>query len=77
MRARLFTVLLGLAPIPHSYLPESHPFYNESVTQYPFDPEGGRALLESVGWTDPDEDGLRTNAGDRESIPPGTPLRFS
>jgi len=39
-----------------SYVPSSHPLYNPGVQQYDFDLLKANALLESVGWQDPDND---------------------
>lgn len=39
-----------------TYVPAVHPLANPDVPTYPFDPGAGAALLEEVGWIDPDGD---------------------
>ena len=71
------TLLHGRSPVLDSYLPPEHPIYaDDLVTQYPYDPEKGQALLEEAGWIDDDEDGIR-EADDVEGIRDGTELAFS
>ena len=41
--------------------------YNDDVAQYPYDPEGARALLEEAGWS-VGEDGIYRKGDDRLSI---------
>lgn len=48
-----------------SFLPPNHPFYagdNPDFQRYPYDPEKGRVLLESAGWTLPSGAEVRVNA---------------
>ena len=70
-------VLFGKSSVPDSYLPEQHPLFDPNVTKYPFDPEGGMALLDEVGWIDADgnPETPRTASGVPE-VPDGTPLSF-
>jgi peptide/nickel transport system substrate-binding protein len=50
----------GLAEVPPAYAPAAHPAYTAAaVTQYPFDPARGQALLDQAGWQDHDGDGVR------------------
>ncbi len=51
-----------------TYHPDS-PWADPSVKPWPFDPAEARRLLDEVGWTDRDRDGVR----DRD----GTPFRFT
>lgn len=56
-----------------SFLPSNHPFYagdNPEFTRYPYDPQKGRALLNSVGWTLPAGAAVRVDAE-------GEQLRFT
>lgn len=45
-----------------TFLPKTHWAYGGNITDYAYDPEAGKALLEEAGWTDPDGDGVRQNA---------------
>ena len=52
-----------------SFLPSNHPFYagnDPEFQRYPYDPEKGRALLESAGWTLPAGASYRVNAKEEE-----------
>lgn len=47
-----------------SFLPANHPLYagnDPEFQHYPYDPEKGQALLDSVGWTLPDGADVRVN----------------
>ena len=70
------TVLSGLSRVIDSYLPPEHPGYADGLTEYPYDPEKGQALLEEMGWLDADNDGVRA-AKDVEGVLDGTPLEFT
>ena len=70
------TVLYGRSSVISSYLPPKHPYYADSLAEYPYDPEQGRALLEEIGWVDSDDDGVR-EAKDVEGVSDGTPLEFT
>jgi ABC-type transport system substrate-binding protein len=50
-----------------TFLPRTHWAYGGEVTDYAYDVEAGKALLEEAGWTDADGDGIRANA-DGESL---------
>ena len=70
-------LLLGKSVVIHSYIPAEHPVYNPDVKQWPYDPEAAMALLEEMGWTDDDGDGVRECHGcDVEGAVDGTPLAF-
>jgi peptide/nickel transport system substrate-binding protein len=67
----------GLSEVIHTYLPSNHPFFNDSVKQYPYDPAAAQALLDEMGWTDEDGNGVREcNGCDVEGAEDGTPLAF-
>ncbi|MBN2391949.1 MAG: peptide ABC transporter substrate-binding protein [Anaerolineae bacterium] len=70
------TVLYGLSSVLDSYLPLGYPYYAGDLTEYPYDPEQGQALLEEMGWVDSDSDGVR-KAKDVEGVLDGTPLEFT
>ncbi len=49
----------GMGVVADAYLPPDHPLYDpDRITHWPYDPQAGRALLEEVGWTDEDGDGV-------------------
>jgi peptide/nickel transport system substrate-binding protein len=69
------TVLYGRSIVISTYIPPEHPLYAEGLTEYPYDPEKGKALLEEMGWMDSDGDGVREAKG-VEGIADGTLLEF-
>lgn len=70
-------LLLGMSVVIHSYIPAEHPVYNPDVKQYPYDTAASMALLDEMGWTDADGDGIREcNGCDVEGAEDGTPLAF-
>jgi len=53
-------VALGRSIVPESYAAPDHPLYPvEDLTEHPYDPAAGRALLDELGWRDTDGDGVR------------------
>ncbi len=68
-------VTFGKSLVIHSYIPEAHPQYNPDVKQWPYDVAAANALLEEVGWTDTDGDGVREAVG-VEGVDDGTLLAF-
>ena len=50
---------LGLSPIAHAYIPTSHPLYQDSINQWPYDVGAANQLLDETGFTDSDGDGIR------------------
>jgi len=50
------TVLFGLTGVPDTYIPASHPLYNEAAPPYPYDPEQAAIILDQIGWQDVDND---------------------
>ena len=69
-------LLYGRSIIPASYIPPVHPMYNPDLEVLPYDPEGAMALLEEMGWTDTNGDGVRECNGCGIAAD-GTPLAFT
>jgi len=44
------------AKVPVSFLPPSHPDFDQSLQIIPYDPEKGMQLLDEIGWRDDDQD---------------------
>ncbi|MBN1262666.1 MAG: hypothetical protein JXB35_18435, partial [Anaerolineae bacterium] len=70
------TVLYGRSNVIGSYFPPDHPYYAADLTEYPYDREKGKALLEEMGWVDSNADGVR-EAKDVDDISDGTRLEFT
>ncbi len=70
-------LLYGRSQVLDSYLPPGHPLFDaELVRRYRHDPDAGMTLLEELGWTDEDGDGIREAHG-VEGIRENTPLEFT
>jgi peptide/nickel transport system substrate-binding protein len=82
-KALVDQLLNGVAEVPAAYLSSRHPYYAaEAITQYPFDPAQGRALLDETGWIDRDGDGIRDDGRRKLSLnyvsgPEDSPFRES
>jgi peptide/nickel transport system substrate-binding protein len=71
------TLMHGRATLLTTYVPPAHPLSASSViTTYPHDPEKGMQILEELGWTDENEDGVREARG-VDGVRNGTRLSFS
>ncbi len=55
-------ILFGRSEVIHSYIPSVHPLYPEGLTEWPYDVDAANALLDEVGWTDGDGDGIREHS---------------
>lgn len=55
--------LQGQGVVAHSPIQPDSWAHDASVTQYPYDPDRARALLDSAGWIDTDGDGVRDKDG--------------
>lgn len=68
-QALIDQLLSGVGEVPAVYLPAAHPlFAADLVTEYPHDAARGQQLLEAVGWTDVNRDGVRERGGERLSL---------
>lgn len=62
-------LLFGRSEVIHTYIPSVHPLYpTEGLTEYPYDPEAGNALLDEAGFVDTNGDGFRES-------PDGSPFK--
>jgi peptide/nickel transport system substrate-binding protein len=67
----------GRSEVIHTYLPSNHPLFNDSVKEWNYDPAAAQALLDDMGWTDENGDGVRECHGcNVEGAEEGTPLAF-
>lgn len=57
----------GAAVVQNTYTASDHPLYagDDKVTLYPFDPDKGKEVLASLGWTDSDGDGILDNGTEK------------
>jgi peptide/nickel transport system substrate-binding protein len=65
----------GQSIVIDNYIPPQHPLYNTDVKHYDFDVAAASALLEEVGWTDPDGDPATPRVAQGVAgVPDGTEL---
>ena len=66
------------ASIPLSYIPSGHPYLNENLEPYTFNPQRGMQLLDASGWKNLTQDSQTTRvAANINGIKDGAPLVFS
>jgi peptide/nickel transport system substrate-binding protein len=74
-QALVDTILFGQSIVINNYIPPQHPLYNPDVKVREYDPEGGAALLDEVGWKDDDGDPATPRVAQGvANVPDGTPL---
>jgi peptide/nickel transport system substrate-binding protein len=56
-------LLLGLPKVPASFWDALSYYNNPPLTNYPYDPEAAKALLDEAGWVDANGDGVREKDG--------------
>lgn len=49
----------GVAPVMDTYVPPDHPLFNPDTPRYPYNPAAANQLLDEVGWTGRNPQGMR------------------
>ena len=71
-------IFYGKAVELNTYLPPSHPLYNQSAPAYAYDPQAAGELLTSAGWIDSDgQPGTARISQGVPGVPDGTSLSFT
>lgn len=71
-------LFFGQSQVPNTYVSPADPLYNPAARSYAFDPQKASALLESIGWTDPDQNPATPRlARGVAGVPDGTPFQFT
>jgi peptide/nickel transport system substrate-binding protein len=68
-------LLLGLPKVPASFWDALSYYNNPPLTNYPYDPEAAKALLDQAGWVDANGDGVREKDGVDLEIEHATTIR--
>lgn len=56
-------VMFGRSQVIHGYVPSIHPLYPQDATEWPYDVASANQLLDSLGYLDANEDGIREDPG--------------
>lgn len=71
-------LFFGQSLVPDTYVLPADPLYNKDARRYDFDPQKASARLESLGWTDPDNNPATPRlAHGVAGVPDGTPFQFT
>jgi peptide/nickel transport system substrate-binding protein len=71
-------ILYGRSEVIHTYIPTVHPLYPEDgLTEWAYDVDAANAMLDEVGFTDNDGDGIREYYTDRGTSWEGEPFAVS
>jgi peptide/nickel transport system substrate-binding protein len=62
------TVLYGRSQLMHSLIPEIHPLYPTDLKPWPYDVAAANALLDSAGYVDSNDDGIRQDPETEQSF---------
>jgi len=69
--------LYGASVVPATYIRPDHPLYPAGLTPWPYNPISATLMLEQMGWTDQDHDGVREcHSCNVAGATEGTPLAF-
>jgi peptide/nickel transport system substrate-binding protein len=72
------TALYGQSVVIDTYLPPNHPLFNPNARHWPYDPAAAAALLDQIGWLDPDGYPATPRvASGVTGVPDGTRLSFN
>jgi peptide/nickel transport system substrate-binding protein len=66
----------GTGDVTDSFLPPAHPLYSPALPKLTYDPAGGRARLDQLGWKTPQDDTTTRMAHGVAGIPDGVPLKL-
>jgi len=58
-QAMIEQVMFGRSEVIHGYIPTIHPLYPQDATEWPYDVNEANRVLDSLGYVDADEDGIR------------------
>lgn len=76
-REKIVAAMPQASHVANSYFPSGHPFYNEEISIYEYDPQETAALMEEAGWEDHDQNpDTPLQAQNVKSVKEGTPFQF-
>ncbi len=65
-QAMVDQVLFGQSEVSHAYVSRLHPLYPDDLRQWPYDVSAANQLLDEVGYSDLDDDGIRQDPRTRQ-----------